>query len=92
MSVAILPNVGRLLVKPDPPPDAIAGIFRPGTSYERSQSGEVLTLPPEHTEDYQVGDRVLFSPMAGHEFKVEGETFFLLEPSEVLGWMNASPD
>lgn len=92
MSVRCIPNAGRILVKPDPPPDVIAGILRPDTSYERSQSGIVVALPETGMEDefFNVGERVLFSPLAGHEFVVQGETLFLMEPNEVMGWMSAT--
>lgn len=90
MSVAVIPNVGRILVEPDLPPDMIGSLHRPSTSYERSQSGTVRTLPEGLEAGYGVGDRVLFSPMAGYEFKVDGETLFLLQPDEVMGWVKAN--
>jgi chaperonin GroES len=84
----IEPMGSRVLLKVIEEEDRTSsGLYLPETAKEKPQEGEVVALGPEVDEDetpLQVGDRVMFAKYSGTEIKTDGESFLILDASDVL--------
>ncbi len=68
------------------------GIVLPDTARQKPEQGRVLSvgdgrlLPSGARASHQVkeGDRVLFSPYAGTEVRVDGDDLLIMKESEIL--------
>jgi chaperonin GroES len=69
------------------------GIFVPETAQGKTQTGEVISIGEGKTlvdgkilsPKISVGDVVIFGKYAGTDVELNGEDFFLLKESDVLG-------
>jgi len=87
-SVTLQPLDDRVLVRPSAAEEKTAGgIILPDTAKEKPQEGEVVAVgtDEELAKVIAVGDRVLFTKFGGSEIKLDGETFVILQRSDILG-------
>lgn len=66
------------------------GIIIPDSAKEKPQEGTIVAAGPGQIQhgirvplDVKVGDRVLFGKYSGHEIRVDGELFLIVEESEI---------
>jgi chaperonin GroES len=88
------PIGGHLIVKPADAERATAsGIIIPDTAQkERPERGEVIAMGPgkllengkREEMEVAVGDTVLFKKYAPDEVEVDGETYLIIEASDVM--------
>lgn len=95
----ITPLGDRLVVKPaekEGEKKLASGIIIPETvDKERPAKGEVVAVGPGKFEEgkrvplqVQVGDTVLFSKYGYDEVKIEGQEYYILSESGILGILN----
>lgn len=95
----ITPLGDRLIVKPaekEGEKKLASGIIIPETvDKERPAKGEVVAVGPGKFEEgkrmpmqVQVGDTVLFSKYGYDEVKIEGQEYYILSESGILGILN----
>lgn len=83
----IEPLGARVLVKPlERESMTASGIVLPETAKEKPQQGmiEATGSEEEMLTDLKVGDRILFAKYAGSEISLNGDTYLLLDETEVL--------
>lgn len=93
--VGIMPLADRVVVKPADVNEetSVSGIIIPDSVHkEKPAKGTVVAVGPGRTEDgaqvpmhVKVGDLVLFSKYGYDEVRVNGEDYFILPESSVLG-------
>jgi chaperonin GroES len=86
--VTVQPLDDRVLVRPKAAEERSAGgIILPDTAKEKPQEGEVVAVGTD--EELQkviaAGDRILFTKFGGSEIRIEGDTFVILQRSDILG-------
>ena len=86
------PLADRVLVRPFPPEDTIAGILLAENAKERPQRGQVVAAGPGIREDSKLvrldvkaGDNVLYSKSAIMELEVGGEKLLIMRQDDILG-------
>ncbi|MEK7100078.1 MAG: co-chaperone GroES [Patescibacteria group bacterium] len=93
-NLSIQPLADRVVVKPAPREEVSAsGIIIPDTaSREKPGQGIVVAVGPGKYEDgkllpmnVKVGNTVLFSKYGYDEVKIDGQEYFILPESSVLG-------
>lgn len=93
-TLSIQPLADRVVVKPAPREEVSAsGIIIPDTaSREKPGQGIVVAVGPGKYEDgkllpmnVKVGNTVLFSKYGYDEVKIDGQEYFILPESSVLG-------
>lgn len=69
-----------------------SGIVLPDTAKEKPQEGTVVAVGPGRVLDngtrvpldVKVGDRIYYSKYSGHEVKLDGEEYLILEERNIL--------
>ena len=96
--LSISPLSDRIVVQPAKKEEVSAsGIIIPDTaSREKPEQGIVVAVSPGKYENgslvpmtLNVGDTVLFSKYGYDEVKIDGQDYFILTESSVLGVLNA---
>ncbi len=93
---SIKPLGDRVVVKPDPKGEEKklpSGIIIPETAdKEKPMKGEVVAVGPGKMDDgkrvpldLKVGDTVLFSKYGYDEIKIDGQEYYILSESSILG-------
>ncbi len=93
--VALIPTRNRVVVRPDSADaKSEAGIILPEGAKESPRTGVVMAVGPGTVSPYtgnmmpvriDTGAHVLFESYARNEVKIEGETFLVMDESDVLG-------
>jgi chaperonin GroES len=86
--MTVQPLDDRVLVKPTAAEEKTAGgIILPDTAKEKPQEGKVVAVgtDEELRKVIAEGDRVLFTKFGGSEIRIEGDTFVILQRSDILG-------
>ena len=97
--LSLSPLGDRVVVKPaekEGEKKLASGIIIPETvDKEKPAQGEVVTVGPGKFEDgkrvpmqVKVGDRVIFSKYGFDEVKVDGQEYYILAESNILGIIN----
>ncbi len=81
----------RVMVKPDEAEETQGGIVVPETAQEKPQRGTVVAVGEGKRGDegdlvkpeVEVGDKVIFSKYGGHEVKVDGEEYLILDSDQI---------
>ncbi len=60
------------------------GIIIPDSAREKPQSGTVVAVSPEATDQIVPGDRVIYKQYAGTQISHEGSDYLLIPDSEIL--------
>ncbi len=82
---AIEPLGARVLVKPLEQEDrTTSGIFLPETAKEKPQIGRVVAVGDDEEMPLKVEEKVLFAKYSGTEVAYAGESFLLMDVSDVL--------
>lgn len=94
-TLSIQPLHDRVVVKPTDGNETVSasGIIIPDTaSKEKPAKGKVVAVGPGKTEDgklvplqVKVGQTVLFSKYGYDEVKVDGQEYYILSESQILG-------
>lgn len=90
--VKIEPLGARVLVLPlEGESQSPGGVLLPETAKEKPQQGtiEAVGNSDEMTTDLKTGDRVLFAKYTGTEIKLDGNTYLLMDESDILARINA---
>lgn len=90
--INIEPLGARVLVLPiEGESQTPGGVLLPETAKEKPQQGtiEAIGNSEEMTTDLKVGDRVLFPKYTGTEVKYNGNTYLLMDETDVLARINA---
>ena len=86
--INIRPIGERVVVEPAKAEEKTAsGIIIPDTAKEKPQSGKVVAVPAENKEkpvSVKVGDMVLYGKYAGTEITIEGNTYLIMNESDIL--------
>lgn len=90
--MAIKPLSNRVLIKQvEKEKTTKSGIILPGQTAEQPQIAQVIAVGPGKVEDghkiemtVKVGDKVVFPKFKGTEIKLEGETFIIIEETDLL--------
>lgn len=82
----IQPLGARVLLKPIEQEDRTSsGLYLPETAKEKPQLGLVIAVgDDEEASKLQVNDKVLFAKYSGTEVNYKGDTFLLMDVSDVL--------
>jgi len=82
----IQPLGARVLLKPIEQEDRTSsGLYLPETAKEKPQLGLVIAVgDDEEASKLQVNDKVLFAKYSGTEVSYKGDTFLLMDVSDVL--------
>lgn len=86
----------RLIIFPDPAKDMTkGGIYIPDTAKERSRIGTVVAAA-EGSDKYprpvEIGERVVFSDIAGSDLVIGGATFRVMRWTELIGRLDTEID
>lgn len=83
---SIQPLGARVLLKPIEQEDRTSsGLYLPETAKEKPQLGLVIAVgDDEEASKLQVNDKVLFAKYSGTEVTYKGDTFLLMDVSDVL--------
>jgi chaperonin GroES len=82
---AIEPLGARVLLKPMEQEDRTSsGLYLPETAKEKPQIGLVIAVGDDEEIKLRVDDKVLFAKYSGTEVSYQGETFLLMDVSDVL--------
>ncbi|WP_298983668.1 co-chaperone GroES [Caldilinea sp.] len=81
----IQPLGARVLLKPIEQEDRTSsGLYLPETAKEKPQLGVVIAVGDDEEIKLQVNDKVLFAKYSGTEVSYKGDTFLLMDVSDVL--------
>ena len=81
----IQPPGARVLLKPIEQDDRTSsGIYLPDTAKEKPQLGVVIAVGDAEDIKVQVNDRVFFAKYSGTEIIYKGDTFLLMDASDLL--------
>ncbi len=81
----IEPLGARVLLKPIEQDDRTSsGIYLPDTAKEKPQLGVVIAIGESEDIKVQVNDRVFFAKYSGTEITYKGDTFLLMDASDLL--------
>ena len=84
----IQPMGARILVRPlEQEAKTTSGLYIPETAKEKPQTGVVVAIGDDESIKLNVNDKILFAKYTGHEFKLEGAEYLLMECSDVLARM-----
>ena len=84
------PMKNRVLVTLPPRPDAERGLIIPDIARRYFHLSKVLAKGPKCTLDLEIGELVLFNPVAGTQVNVNGEECLVLEEKDV--WAVCPPE
>lgn len=81
----------RVLVKPDEEEETQGGIVVPETAQEKPQRGTVIAVGEGRKDeegnviqpDVEEGDKVIYAKYGGHEVKVDGEEYIILDSDQL---------
>ncbi|MFH1547667.1 MAG: co-chaperone GroES [bacterium] len=92
--ISVVPLGGRVLVKPlEKEETTESGLIIPDTAEkEKPQQGEIIALGTGKIADdgkkidfnVKVGDKIMFKQYAPDELEIEGDTYLVLEESDIL--------
>ncbi|MCD4671894.1 MAG: co-chaperone GroES [Anaerolineaceae bacterium] len=75
----------RVLIKPlEQESQTSSGIFLPETAKEKPQTGLVVAIGDDEDINVKVNDNVLFEKYTGTEFKFNGESYLLMDYTDIL--------
>jgi chaperonin GroES len=81
----IEPLGSRILLKPVEQEDRTSsGLYLPETAKERPQIAVVIAVGDDDEIKLKVDDKVLFAKYSGTEVSYKGETYLLMDVSDVL--------
>jgi len=81
----IEPLGSRVLLKPVEQEDRTSsGLYLPETAKEKPQIAVVIAVGDDEDIKVSVDDKVLFAKYSGTEVSYQGETFLLMDVSDVL--------
>ena len=89
----IIPLQDRVVVKEieEKQTETASGILLPSTAQEKPSMAEVIAVGKGGIIDgnkvemlLKVGDKVLYNKFAGNEFKLDGETVYILKQDDIL--------
>lgn len=81
------PVGSRLLVRPHEAVREVNGIVIPDRSLERPVTGEILEIGDDVFDVLRPGRTVIFRDKGGTDLTYDDEPRFLLDVTEVLGWL-----
>ncbi|RMG41562.1 MAG: co-chaperone GroES [Planctomycetota bacterium] len=91
--INLVPLGDRVVVRREEAEETTAGgIVLPDTAKDKPKRGEVVAIGDGHVKNdgtkvpltVKVGDKVIFSPYAGEEIKIDDEEYVLLRESDIL--------
>ena len=87
MSFGVKPLGDKVVIKRlEAEEKTASGIVLPGQAKEEQQVAEVIAVGPGTNDvkmEIEVGDKVIFSPYAGTEFKYEGEEYKIVRQEDI---------
>jgi chaperonin GroES len=86
--MTLQPLDDRVLVRPNAVEEKTpGGILLPDTAKEKPQEGEVVAVGTDEELQKVIhpGDRILFTKFGGSEVRLEGQTYVILQRSDILG-------
>ena len=91
-SKKIKPLGNRVVVRREEAKTTKGGILLPEAAQEKPRRGEVVAVGPGKADDkgkialplLKVGDRVLFSPYSGSEYKADEVDYLILSEDDIL--------
>ncbi len=93
-SATLKPLQDRVVVRRiDQEAKIAGGIAIPDTAKEKPLAGEVVSVGPDtslgegkaYLPDVKAGDRVLFGKYTGTEVKIDGQEYFIMRESDIMG-------
>ncbi len=82
---AIEPLGSRVLLKPMEQEDrTTSGLYLPETAKEKPQIAVVIAVGDDEDIKLKVDDKVLFAKYSGTEVSYQGQTYLLMDVSDVL--------
>lgn len=84
-TIKIEPLGIRVLIKPlEQESQTSSGIFLPETAKEKPQTGLVIAIGDDEDINVKVDDNVLFEKYTGTDFKYNGESYLLMDYTDIL--------
>lgn len=88
VAVSVQPIGNRVLFKPELQADHITkgGILVPGSvkKEKEGQGGIVVAVGPDIEAKLAIGDRIIVTAYSGVRIKIEGQTHFLVNDTDIL--------
>ena len=81
----VRPINAYVLVKPlEVEEKTSGGIVLPDSAKGRQNTGEIVAMAEDALDEVALGDRVIYSEMAGTEVDIDGEKHFILSSDQLL--------
>lgn len=89
----ITPLYDRVVLKPEPPPEKVGGIYLPDSTNQESNVAEVMAVGPGKRTDtgkmlpctVKVGDRVVFNNLIVQQAFIDGEDYLVTPEENIFG-------